>query len=65
MSAKETNTTQTFNQSTYYLSLAVAILLTAGITAIVIWFFAINTVHDFRGTLIEDLRATAVAAKVK
>lgn len=61
----KTNTPKVVQRSTYFLSLAVAILLTAGITAVTTWFFSINTVNDFRGSLIEDLKATTAVINPK
>lgn len=63
---KSTNTETTnkgIAKSTYFLSLAVAVLLTAGITAICTYFATINQFNDVRADVVSDLKAVSIVLK--
>jgi len=63
---KSTNTETTnkgIAKSTYFLSLAVAVLLTAGITAIGMYFATINQFNDVRADVVKDLKAVSIVLK--
>lgn len=66
MTNKQTTTKQPkqVTLSTHILSIVVSSLLTAAVVAIAMWFFVTNVVNDYRGSIIQDIKAAASVTQV-